>query len=233
MFEVANEYDVTIVSEIGHQNRCVVIVDNFYKDPDSVRDFCLSSPKYSREDKPWLVGGLCGTRVLVETPEVRECLKKTFTDFVSIKNLWLEEHNQEQWDKNWNRTNFMCNVMNDESMGKFPMLPHQDSFDVQYGAVIYLNTPEECAGGTDFYSYMGKTTLDVPKDGGLMMWQKNTEGITAEEWVEGKDNRWKVEFEAEMKYNRMVLYEASILHMQNWKEGMFPTYDRINQVFFL
>ena len=59
------------------------------------------------------------------------------------------------------------------------------------------------------------------------------EGITTEEWVEGKDNRWKVEFEAEMKYNRMVLYEASILHMQNWKEGMFPTYDRINQVFFL
>ena len=32
---------------------------------------------------------------------------------------------------------------------------------MEYGANIYLNTPEECAGGTAWYSFDGK--MSIPK----------------------------------------------------------------------
>jgi hypothetical protein len=34
-------------------------------------------------------------------------------------------------------------------------------------------------------------------------------------------------------YNRMVLYQADVLHSLNVDLGMFADYNRINQVFFL
>ena len=37
MFELNDKVDITLVSEIGAENRNALIIDNFYKDPDSVR----------------------------------------------------------------------------------------------------------------------------------------------------------------------------------------------------
>ena len=47
------------------------------------------------------------------------------------------------------------------------------------------------------------------------------------------DNPYTVEFEAEMVYNRMVLYQADVLHSHNVDLGMFTNNNRINQVFFM
>jgi hypothetical protein len=100
--------------------------------------------------------------------------------------------------------------------------------------VIYLNSPEECAGGTNLYSY--KDEMSIPED-----WQP--------EWMRGVDkdrvsfkyikdnvngkNPYTVEFEADMVYNRMVLYQADVLHSQNVDLGMFADYNRINQILFM
>ena len=51
-------------------------------------------------------------------------------------------------------------------------------------------------------------------------------------WLYG-DREWKVEYEAKMRYNRCIFYEADILHSQNMEIGMFDSHDRINQIFFL
>ena len=47
------------------------------------------------------------------------------------------------------------------------------------------------------------------------------------------NNQYNVEFEAEMKYNRMVLYQSDVLHSAEVELGMFRDYSRINQVFFM
>ena len=39
MFEVNEKLDITVVSDIGNEKRCALIIDNFYKDPDSIRDY--------------------------------------------------------------------------------------------------------------------------------------------------------------------------------------------------
>jgi len=50
--------------------------------------------------------------------------------------------------------------------------------------------------------------------------------------VDGEE-LYTVEFEAEMKYNRMFLYPADVLHMANVDLGMFTDYNRINQILFM
>ena len=45
--------------------------------------------------------------------------------------------------------------------------------------------------------------------------------------------QYTVEFEADMVYNRMVLYQSDVLHKADIDLGMFADYNRINQVFFL
>jgi len=74
MFELNDNPDVTI-KKVGPQNRTIVIVDNFYKNPDEVRELALRSEK--KDDKN-LINGLPGQRVFQKTSEVR---KKTQTIF--------------------------------------------------------------------------------------------------------------------------------------------------------
>ena len=52
-------------------------------------------------------------------------------------------------------------------------------------------------------------------------------------WSLFNNDRWRVEHEFEMVYNRMALYESRVLHSQNVDLGMFTEYDRINQVLFM
>ena len=44
MFELNKEFDITVVSDIGEEKRNALIIDNFYKNPDEVRQYCLDSP---------------------------------------------------------------------------------------------------------------------------------------------------------------------------------------------
>jgi hypothetical protein len=54
------------------------------------------------------------------------------------------------------------------------------------------------------------------------------------EYVKEKlDDSYIKEYTAEMKYNRMFLYQAEVLHGQEVDLGMFTEYDRINQIFFM
>ena len=51
MFEI-NDPEITLVSKIGNENRNALIIDNFYKNHDEVREYALSSKRYSHQDNP-------------------------------------------------------------------------------------------------------------------------------------------------------------------------------------
>jgi hypothetical protein len=111
--------------------------------------------------------------------------------------------------------------------------------------VIYLNTPDECpgGGGTNLYSYRNK--MYVPNrmqmyDATMESWMqeclKYDTDIEKFKHLKSKvdgGELYTVEFEAEMKYNRMFLYPADVLHMANVDLGMFRDYNRINQIMFM
>ena len=52
IFELNPDLEVTIVRNIGAENRNAIVIDNLYKDPDLVRDLAL---RMKRCDDPFLI----------------------------------------------------------------------------------------------------------------------------------------------------------------------------------
>ena len=75
MFELSDYLEVKVLKDIGPQKKSVLVIDNFYKDPDSVRQLCLDSHK--RND-PGLLSYLPGERVYHETNTVKQKIKHIF-----------------------------------------------------------------------------------------------------------------------------------------------------------
>ena len=41
MFDLSDDLEVKVLKDIGPQKKSVVVIDNFYKDPDSIREMIL------------------------------------------------------------------------------------------------------------------------------------------------------------------------------------------------
>ena len=230
MFELNKEIDITVVSNIGDEKRNAIIVDNFYKNPDEVREYALTSPRTSKKDNPELQSGLPGWRVFVDNKKVVENLRPIFERIRKLK-FWRNPLKEDAWEHHWTTTGFLCNIMNAETRAIGGGIPHQDAaVDTNYGVVIYLNKPEECSGGTRLYSYCGQQSQTCANS---QMSDLYTE-LSMQQWLKdhGTD-KWNVELEFEMVYNRMIMYEADLLHAQWYAEDAFTNCDRIAQVLFL
>jgi hypothetical protein len=279
MFEPNEEAEVIVVKDI--KGRSAVIVDDFYKNPDEARELALS---LEYKDVPDAVAGFPGIRGFLETPEVKEKLYDTFLTLCSNVNIWNNPNNHftgfpvDGFSENWDRQGFNINNMNDASLLNNPLaiIPHQDrwhdpaadyeSSSLYFGAIIYLNTPDECAGGTNLFSYNGFMSIPpsiqpVWQQRLMLQWDLRPPdvdgssdidpeevGVSGKGWLDnrskvekvkylkeklGGNDPYTVEFAFEMKYNRMVLYQADVLHSQNADLGMFTDYNRINQIFFM
>jgi len=226
IFEVNRKAEINVIRDIGPDNISLVIIDDFYENPDDVRDFAANLPRKSKEDFPNIVTGIHKRRICEYNPLIKISLKSIY-DLLTSGNYWTVEKDHDNFNRKWDMMDFLCNIMREDEMTGG--CPHMDNIDVQWGSVIYLNTPKECAGGTGFFSYRGKMTADK-----VDMIPCDIEGKgDVEDWVSRDIGPWKLEAEVEMKYNRMVLYEAKYLHSQIFKKGMFNEFDRINQVFFM
>ena len=247
MFHLSDDLEIKIQQNIGPQKKSVVVIDNFYKDPDAVRQLCLESKK---KTDPGLLSYMPGHRVFIETAEVRKKLYPLFEELCFDTNIWGGGNwqNLRWFQAEWQKCAFICNVINDKTLADKPMgiIPHQDAYrlqmpplNTQFAAVIYLNTPEECAGGTNLWSFNGEMSLPYKGPTGIHEPSRPQETMTGEEifehihWSLHHNEEWKVEHEFEMVYNRMALYESQTLHSQNVDLGMFTDYDRINQVLFM
>ena len=286
MFELNGDAEVKVVKDI--KGRAAVIVDDFYKDPDAVRELAISL-KYKDKNESSLVGGFPGGRSFLDTTEVKEKLYEIYLNLCSYSFWKIPDRsitddedctnfpgvgitqnedggysrddnsvgknrpfNVDEFKKNWENQGFMINVTNDDLLIKDPLhiMPHQDYWEneeptYQFGSVIYLNTPDECSGGggTSLYSYRGE--MYVPNrmkmfDETMESWMeeclKKETNIERFKYMKAKldeNDPYINEFEAEMKYNRMFLYPADVLHMANVNLGMFTNYNRINQILFM
>lgn len=207
----------------------LVIVDDFYKNPMMVRDLAIAIPHTVNErilnNLP--VGPTSGRINAfylmdhfgpVYNKIIREC-------YPELSQYYAEGY----FESSFKRATFMVNVMTSENLP--PRLPHIDHTDRRLlASLIYLNTPDECAGGTGIYSYKEKLTGETKfrttvDDQGT----KNPDHFV----VDDLDD-WKLEYVAEMKFNRMVIYSQNTHHSAYIKPGMFTgnTY-RLNQVFFI
>lgn len=250
MFDPNEEFELLVLTNIGPDKRSAVVIDHFYKNPDEVRELALSYPQVTAKDNPELIGGLPGNRVYIPTNEITNQLKNIFYQLCSELPIWKYKFNENIFNRVWKVKNngFVCNVINDQTLLQNPrgIIPHQDYYrkenpiseEVRFGCVIYLNSIEECKGGTNLYSYQSQMSLPISNTYELYYSENEKELPKTLLYEKIKSNLdqssdWKVEKHFPMRYNRCVLYEADVLHGAIFDLGMFKDYSRINQVLFM
>lgn len=198
----------------------IVIIDNFYRTPEKVRELALSIPSTR---SPGIVHGLPGSRV--EATYHFAHLGPTFTEI--INRVWAEEAAtiDPTFVQNClNRSSFLVNVQNSNLP---PRVPHIDNpSNGRWAVGIYLNTPDECIGGTGFYTYKGSKTVDLSN---LEVELKNYQY-----YVQDDEEFWTKHYLAEMKFNRLVIYKQNVLHTPYIPPNTFTDETpRLIQMFFI
>jgi hypothetical protein len=218
VFEINDNLELTVVT-VGPSKSKIVIVDNFYKNPMAVRDLALAiPPTYNRR----IVSGLPGGRIdaFYQLDHFADVYNKMIRDVYLPVQEQLSTSNH-QITAIFKNATFCCNVISSEEL--VPTNPHVDRRDkYSFASGIFLNTPDECAGGTSFYTYKGKQEGPNPKS------------VPTTTYITDSDGDWELIYLAEMKFNRMVLYEQNILHTAYIKPDMFTngTY-RLLQMFLI
>ena len=225
VFEINPNYDVKVeIYQPG--NVKVLIVDDFYKDPWAVRQLALDIPAsinkrirgmnpahrinafYDLSPMAWAFDQLIRTHFHAEASQLPpDYLQQSFTN-----------------------TTFMVNVMQSENLP--PLCPHMDNTSgVNFASTIYLNTADECQGGTSFYTYGGKTYYD---DQHQMQTLDKAGKMPIKQYITDSIGDFEMIGMAPMIFNRMVLYNQAVLHTAYVKPGMFVGDNyRLNQQFFI
>ena len=214
-FAINTPVDAT-VELMGWEEFPIVYIDNFYKNPDKVRNLALRTPGTKN---PRILGGVPGERV-----DISFNLEHIWPIWIEITEsvYGLEQKERKAFEMSCMNISFSVNVTQSHYRRKKPHIDLPDVSDRGWAGVVYLNKPKECKGGTGFYTYNGQQVN--PRQDGI--WQK--------EYVNDSIGPWELIHLAEMKYNRMIMYPANVLHTPYDKEGFF-TDDvyRLVQAFFL
>jgi hypothetical protein len=180
----------------------IVIIDNFYKHPEKVRELALQIPA-SRS--PTLLHALPGARVEATYHLghfghfITEIINKVYTEDAALIDNELIQYNLD-------RATFLVNIQNSNEALSKVRVPHLDhTVDGRYAVGIYLNTPEECAGGTAFYKFKGEKTIDLENS-------IDPDLLAYDHYVLESDIFWEKLYLAEMKFNRLIIYKQNILH---------------------
>lgn len=220
MFEVNSEdpfiqkvYDHSRANEMGYCWRKVFVVDDFYKNPDEIREYALSCEL--KKDKE-ICGGLVGSRVAEENQEMIDNLRPVFTKLCQHKEWTNLEYTEAMFQYKWDNMQFMVNHTTHEDINEnfnkdiFCYTHHKDDINTKWAALVYLNKDDECNGGTDFYKF-----------------------IEGHAYGSGYNIKKDIKWTSEMKYNRMVLYEGRHTHGAILNRSMFKEHPRLAQVFFM
>lgn len=199
----------------------VAVIDNFYRNPDQVRELALSIPQTRN---PKFLHGLPGSRV-----EAAFCFSHLGYILENIiRNLYPED--MDKVERTYiqdciDHSRFLVNIQNSDLPAR---VPHVDSSYVgRYVLGVYLNTPEECSGGTAFYKFKGSKYVDLDNiDPDLMVYDKYL--------LESDGENWEKLYLAEMKYNRAILYRQNVLHTPYILPNTFTDEKpRLIQMFFI
>jgi hypothetical protein len=205
------------VEVMGWQEFPIVYIDNFYKNPDKVRNLALRCPP---TNNPRICGGVPGTRVdmNMNLDHMHEVWKSIADNVYGLK---MGEVNT--FDQACLQVPFSVNVTQSKDRVRLPHIDYPFGSDGRgWAGLIYLNKNKECQGGTAFYNYKGNQ-VDPSQD-----------GIWDEDFVSDSVGPWELIHLAEMKYNRMIFYPDSVLHGAYDKPGFFEGDNyRLVQVFFL
>ena len=213
--------ELKVKIETIRDDKKIVIIDDFWKHPHEIRKLVLNTP---RTYNPRILHALPGSRL--EMTFYFSHLGKIFERIIS--HVWQKEYDSLE-DKSLiqgclDHASFLVNVQNSDLP---PRVPHIDNIDYgRWAAGIMLNTPEECSGGTAFFTFRGDMSVDIKK--------VEADFSKYDYYVLEDDENFKKVYLAEMKFNRMVIYNQNILHQPYILPNTFSDENpRLMQMFFI
>ena len=221
-FFAFNEEIRVKVEKVGNEK--VVIIDNFYKHPEKIQELALAIPSTR---SPTLMHALPGSRVEATYyfghfgDIIPQIIQKVFDEDSHLVDLNLVQDCL-------NHATFLVNVQESEEARNSPRVPHLDNLsDGRYAIGIYLNSPQDCTGGTAFYKFKGKQTVDLLNS-------VDPDLLAYDFYVQETDEHWEKIYLAEMKFNRLVMYKQNMLHTPYIPANSFTNETpRLIQMFFI
>jgi hypothetical protein len=222
---------------VGEEDTKVLVLENFYKYPKLVRQLFLKTPvpmwKYRK-----------GSGNLKDYYDCRHSFTMNFGyDHVHkfIAHLVKKEFKFDIYFRPEATTN-VFQLVKSPPKG-FSAFPHSDIIEpgrnVQpVNALVYLNTPQECHGGTALFRHRASGRETMPKSrNGFNNFEKKyfsdpgmrEDGRTY--WCD-IEKYWEKFHLIEMKFNRMTIFPSEVFHGAWHEPTWFKKHPRINQVFF-
>ncbi len=236
VFEVNFKSRVQVI-EVGHEKHPVVMVDDFYKNPQGVRNFFLDSPvpiwkegSRSRNFKDYY-----DCRQSIDLPfgagSLLEVLRETTHDVFGLKVDFPPKA----------VSNFFQLIKSQPK--DTTAFPHTDAsperaLHIPVNALVYLNTNKEARGGTALYRHkktgresipMGKVSYSRFHDEHI---QAPGAGKTGETFWCYYKKFWEPFHLIPMKFNRLIIFPSQVFHGAWHEPTWFKEYPRIVQVFF-
>lgn len=118
-------------------------------------------------------------------------------------------------------------------------IPHFDHQFCDIVCLLYLNLPEQCAGGTSFWRHRESDLVGVPEPGDPRVRRLMAEAGVRDErlylrqlwarvmerpapgYLTESNDVWKLERVVEMRYNRLLLFDARLFHTTHVLDGTF------------
>ena len=196
--------------------RNIIVIDDFYDDPDEVRNFGLTT-EYPDPDKDYTYPG---------------------------KNSRLGFYNDDTHKKMEEAVG--AGLEPSEPCGYFRISLEHDSLkqDVHvdpgwdWGGVLYVNTPEQCIdeGGTSFWKHNSLHWEQCPRtaeESQYYSYPTYKEAWNTTVYGSGLDrSQWTRYMLCPMKYNRLVLFRTHLWHSHNYNFGDSMENGRLVQLFF-
>lgn len=203
----------------------VTIVDNFYENPDLVRNYALSLPY-----QPSKIGGYPGSRTKLLSIENERFVK------IFSKKLFSLFFDYETTNLVWNmETNFqkINSFSSEENDIKNSGWIHVDT-DTVFAGVIYLNPNPKPNWGTSIYTLKPGESDDCPQKTKFLHYSGSKDFNENDYKIEKtiNNNKFAESVRIENVYNRLIIFEGGVPH------GV-PSYysdddePRLTQVFFV
>jgi hypothetical protein len=246
------------MSYIGEYQLPLIIIDDFYKNPQSVRDVLISTPVPRATSQAH--GGYPGLRVAINGFINSPSFQKGYSDILKREfkvGIDMENRNNE----------FLGNVFDGSGPAKKfnSSVPHYDPPII--ASIIYLNLDSEEVGGTSVYRHRASNLPFYPANKFHFEWwirqvakvEKKPLDVVAKEQdakikrfgptmfatpgdlvkqnchILESNDEWEILATVDSKFNRLAGYIGGTLHsaMIDFDELALKPYKRINQVLFM
>lgn len=202
----------------------VTILDNFYENPDLVRQFALSLPYYATEDGRW-PGARSDQLSEVNRSFFDTFCKKILTLFYDFNSTQIEWDMETSFQQVVSYSPIKNNILNHGWI-------HSD--DAIFSGVIYLNPDSKDGWGTSIYKLKPNEIDDCPQKTKFLHYSESKDFDEDEHEIEKSynNNKFVESIRVENVYNRLILFEGGEYH------GV-PTFysdddePRLTQVFFI